>query len=93
MATIMMMHWPEVTEEQYEAARKQVNWERDAPNGGKLHVAWFDQGLRVLDLWDSAQDFQQFVEQRLGPVTQQLGLKTQPKVDFKETHAIFAPNV
>ena len=94
MATIMMMHWPEVTKALYEAVRSEVNWEGNVPKGAKFHVAWFaSDGFHVLDLWDSPQQFQQFVETRLTPVTQKVGLKTQPKVEFAETHAIFAPNV
>jgi len=93
MATIMLMHWPEVTKELYEAARKEVNWEKDLAKGGKFHVAWFKDGLHVLDLWDSPQDFQRFVETRLAPVTARLGIKTQPRVELMESHAIFAPNV
>jgi hypothetical protein len=93
MATIMLMHWPEATKEHYEAARKQVNWEGDKAKGGKYHAAWFGKdGLHVLDVWDSPQDFQRFAEQRLLPVTSKLGLKTQPKVEFMEAHATFAPN-
>jgi heme-degrading monooxygenase HmoA len=92
MPTVMVMHWPEVTKEQYEAVRKDVNWEGKKPPGGKYHVAWFDGGLRVVDVWDSAQDFQRFVEQRLTPGTQKAGIKGQPKVQFFEAHATFAPN-
>jgi hypothetical protein len=38
MATIMKMHWPEVTKEQYEKVREIVNWEGDIPQGAKFHV-------------------------------------------------------
>jgi hypothetical protein len=94
MATIMMMHWPEVTKAIYEAARKEVNWEGDPAPGGKFHASWFaNDGLHVMDVWESPQHFQRFVETRLGPVTQKLGLKTQPKVEFAEAHAVFVPNV
>jgi len=94
MATVMLMHWPEVTKEQYEQARKEVRWETDLPAGAKFHTAWFtDDGLHVFDLWDSPQQFQNFVETRLGPATQRIGIKGQPKVDLSEAHAIFAPNV
>jgi hypothetical protein len=94
MATVMMMHWPEVSKEQYEKARKEVNWEGNVPNGAKFHVAWFGQdGLRVLDLWESQQEFERFVEQRLMPAVQKIGIQGQPKVEFAEAHAIFAPNV
>lgn len=94
MATVMLMHWPEVTKEQYEQARKEVRWETDLPAGAKFHTAWFaDDGLHVFDLWDSADNFQNFVNTRLGPAAQRIGIQGQPKVDLSEAHAIFAPNV
>jgi hypothetical protein len=35
-ATAMLMHWPEVSKEQYEQARKEVNFEGETPQGVKL---------------------------------------------------------
>ena len=94
MATIMNMHWPEVSKEQYEQARAMVNWEGETPAGAKLHVSWFaDDGFHVLDVWDSEQDFQTFVQNRLGPAIAQIGVQGQPKVTFSPMHAIFAPDV
>jgi hypothetical protein len=94
MPTVMMMHWPEVTKEQYEQARKEVNWEGKVPDGAKFHVAWFAaDGFRVIDLWDSAQQFQRFVETRLMPGVAKVGIKGQPKVELSEAHAIFTPNI
>lgn len=93
MATVMQMHWPEVTKEQYEQVRRDVQWETNVPSGAKLHVSWFaDDGFHVLDLWDSQADFENFVQHRLGPATAKIGLKTQPNVKYADTHAIFAPN-
>jgi hypothetical protein len=66
----------------------------DVPAGAKFHTAWFaDDGLHVFDLWDSPQQFQNFVETRLGPTTQRIGIKGQPHVQLSDAHAIFAPNV
>jgi len=94
MATVMVMEWPEVTKEQYEQVRREVKWETDVPSGAKFHVAWFgDDGLHVLDLWDSAEQFQEFAATRLTPATQRLGIQGQPHVQFAEAQAIFAPNV
>jgi hypothetical protein len=90
----MVMHWPEVSKEQYEKARKEVNWEGNVPQGAKFHVAWFgSDGLHVLDIWESQQDFERFIGQRLNPAVQRLGIQGQPKVEFQQAHAIFAPNV
>ncbi len=94
MATVMLMHWPEVTNEQYEQARHEVNWEGKTPPGAKFHVAWFgEDGLHVLDLWGSSENCTQFIEQRLMPTVQEIGIQGQPKVQFAEAHAVFAPNV
>jgi len=94
MSTVMSMHWPEVSKSQYEQSRKEVNWEGKAPQGAKFHVAWFgDDGLHVLDIWDSRGEFEAFVETRLMPVVRKIGVKGDPKVTFSEAHAIFAPNV
>ena len=92
MATVMLMHWPEVTKEQYEQARAMVNWEGDAPKGGKYHVSWFDGGLHVLDVWESQADFERFAQERLGPAVQKIGIQSQPNVSFGDVHAIYAPN-
>ena len=41
MAVIMIMEWEGVTPEQYEAVRKEVNWESNHAPGGQFHVAAF----------------------------------------------------
>jgi len=90
---VMNMRWKGVTKEQYEAARNEVNWESDVPKGAKFHVAAFDdQGLLVTDVWASAEDFNAFVEQRLGPGVQKVGIQGDPEVTITAAHAIFAPD-
>jgi hypothetical protein len=94
MAPVMLMHWPEVRKAQYEQIRKKVNVEEETPQGAKFHVAWFgEDGLHVLDLWDSREAFEHFLEQRLMPAVQKLGIQGQSKVQFAQAHAMFAPNV
>jgi hypothetical protein len=71
MSIVMNMRWQGVTAEQYDQARELVNWEGDVPDGAKFHVASFDgTGLRVTDVWASADHFNRFVEQRLMPGVQ-----------------------
>lgn len=94
MAIVMLMHWPEVTKEKYEEVRRSVNWEGQHPDGGKFHTAWMAaDGLHVLDLWDSQQQFEKFVQDRLAPGVAAAGIGGQPKVEFFEPLSIFAPNV
>jgi hypothetical protein len=42
-------------------------------------------------VWDSAEDFQRFVDDRLMPGVQQVGIQGQPQVEILPAHAIFAP--
>jgi hypothetical protein len=94
MAVVMLMHWPEVSKAQYEQARKEINWEDKAPRGAKFHVAWFgEDGFHVLDLWESREDFEQFMEQRAMPILRMISTQGHPKVQFAEAHAVFAPNI
>jgi hypothetical protein len=88
----MIMEWDGVTLQQYDEARKVVNWEGDAPAGGLFHVAAHDgQKLRITDTWESAEQFQQFVDQRLMPGVQKVGIQGQPRVEVYPTHAVFTP--
>ena len=93
MPIVMNMEWPGVTRAQYDQTLALVRWETETPMGAKFHVASFDdKGLRVTDVWDSAEDFNRFVEPRLMPGVQQVGIVGQPEVEIIEVHRIFAPN-
>ncbi len=93
MATVMSMHWPEVSKDDYERVRKEANWEGNHPAGGKYHVAWFTkEGLHVFDVWNTGKEFEEFAQSRLMPAIKKLGIAGQPQVQFHEAHAIFAPN-
>ena len=86
------MKWPGVTPEQYDTVRKDVNWEGDRPKGALFHVASFGDGaLHVTDLWESAEDFGRFVEQRLTAGTQRAGIQGQPETHVFPVHATYTP--
>ncbi len=92
MAVVVFLEWDGISAEQYEATRKHVNWEGDVPAGGMFHVAAVtDRGLRITDVWESAEAFQAFVNNRLMPGVQQLGIPGQPRVEAHPVQALFAP--
>ena len=93
MATVMKLNWPGIGPEEYDQARREVNWEGNAPEGAKYHVAWFDNnGCHVLDVWNSQEEFQRFASERLMPGIQKLGIEGTPTIEFSDAHATFAPN-
>jgi len=92
MPVVMLMDWKGFTREQYEALRKPVNWEGNVPKGLRFHAAAFDaNGAYITDIWDSADNFNDFGKTRLMPVVKQLGIKSEPQVEMYPTHAIFTP--
>ncbi len=92
MAVLVTMNWKGITVGQYEAARIIVNWEGDTPAGSVIHTAAFtDSGIRVIDVWESAESFQNFVDRRLMPGLHQLGVSDEPAVEVHELHALFTP--
>jgi hypothetical protein len=89
---MMVMEWDGVTLEQYERSREVVNFEGDPPRGGLFHVAAHDgQKLRITDVWESAEDFNRFVQDRLMPGVQQLGIQGQPNVEIYPAYNVFTP--
>jgi hypothetical protein len=97
MAVVMLMRWEGITPEDYDQAVDAVGWERDPAQGGRNHVAWFDAdgALRVMDVWDSPEDFQRFADERLMPGLASAGLlegKSEPEVSFAALHRHWSPD-
>jgi hypothetical protein len=89
---MMLMEWPGATAEQYDQLRRVVNWEAEKATGGMFHVAAFDErGAHITDVWQSAEDFQRFVDERLMPGVQKVGIEGEPIVQVLPAHAVSAP--
>lgn len=80
-----------INKSQYDALRKEVNWEKQQPQGGVFHAASFDDSgnIHVADIWESAEAMNSFVETRLAPAMQKLQI-TPPDVAVYPTHNINA---
>jgi hypothetical protein len=92
MAKVMHMRWRGVTPEQYDTLREMVQWEAEPADGGLLHIAGFDDdGIRVTDVWESVEQCQRFLEERLSPATRELGVAGEPEVAFSDLHAVWSP--
>ena len=92
MPVAMFMRWEGVSKSLYEQLRKSVNWEGNVPKGAMFHVAAFsNKGAHITDVWETAGDFNNFVEKRIMPAVKKAGVKTQPDVEIYPAHAIFAP--
>ena len=91
MAVVMTFEWEGFTPAQYDELRDKVCWDDDPPEGGVFHVCWFeDGGIRVLDVWESEQDFRRFFNERLRPVLKEdMNVRGEPKYQFRRIHSKF----
>jgi hypothetical protein len=81
-----------ISKSQYEALRKEVNWEKQPPPGGVFHAASLDDSGHihvVADIWESAEAMNSFVEKSLAPAMQKLQIPL-PDVAVYPAHNINA---
>jgi hypothetical protein len=82
MAVLVIGEVPGGTAERDAAAVAALGLEGNPPAGARFRIAGpTANGWRVLSLWDSQEQFDQFLEQRLEPTLEQLGIAT-PSFDF-----------
>src|SRR5262245_47602867 len=94
MAVAMFMEWPGVTQEQYDAVIEDLNLDQNPPDGGLFHLASLtDDGLRVVDLWESAEAFDAFSAERMMPAVQNAGIESVPTIDVLPVHNVYAPGL
>ena len=89
MAIAAVMDFKDATLEQYDEVIAKMGFEpggAGAP-GGLFHwVAATGDGIRVTDVWETAEQFEQFAEQQIGPLTQEVGVPGPPEVTIYEVH-------
>ncbi len=76
-----------VSKSQYEALRKEVNWESQQPAGVISHAASFDDkdNAHVVDVWASPEEMNAFVNDRLMPAFMKLKINP-PDVQVYPLH-------
>jgi hypothetical protein len=91
MAVAMLMHWPGVTSDQYDAVMARLGLDANPPAGAVLHVAAVtDEGIEVWDVWQTEQAFSSFLEHRLLPAVGELGISGEPEIRLVPLHNLYA---
>ena len=91
MAVAVIVEAPGLNGSQYDAAVKDVISNGQLPKGCQLHVAGpMDGGWRVVDVWDSAEEFDAFAHGALAAAFQKHGIQAQPKVTVWPVHSMVA---
>jgi hypothetical protein len=87
MAVAIEMHF-KATPEQYDKVIELMGLTSGGiPPGGIFHwAAKTDDGMRIVDVWESREAFDRFSEEQIGPFSQQVGITEQPEMTYREVH-------
>ena len=89
MAVAVEMNFRGATLDQYDEVIQKMGF---APGGagapgGLFHwVTGTDDGIRVVDVWESMEQFQQFAEEQIRPYSREAGFESEPEVRTYEVH-------
>jgi hypothetical protein len=88
MAVAIDCNFPGATTDQYDEAVKMMGLASGWQHPGAL-FHWATQtesGVRVVDVWESKEDFERFAQEQILPVSQQVGLP-EPEITYHDVHA------
>ena len=90
MAVAVEMNFKGATLEQYDEVMKLMglaDGTRPLPAGAVFHwVAKTDDGIRVVDVWETKEQFEQFAQEQIGPYSAQVGVPGPPETTFRDVH-------
>jgi len=74
---------------QYDQVVQKMGFHPGGPGapGGLFHwVTKTADGIRVVDVWESREQFEKFAAAKIGPISAEAGVKQPPKITFFEIH-------
>jgi hypothetical protein len=83
-----------MTAEEYRAVLDEMGVESRPAAGIFLHLTTTtDFGYRIVEIWDSKEGFEEFLEKRLGPASKAIGLSRKTDISITPLHNFFAPRL
>lgn len=90
-AIAMLIEFPGTNLSQYDRVVARLNLKGRTYKGGLFHVAGAtDDGVRIVDVWESQAAFDAFLEQKLAPALEAEGMEP-PQVKSWEVHSTLTP--
>ena len=89
MAVAVVMDFKGATLDQYDQVIERMGLEPGGavPDGALFHwVTATEDGIRVVDVWESREVFDRFAEEQIGPHTQAVGIPGPPKTEYHDVH-------
>jgi quinol monooxygenase YgiN len=93
MAVVVIQDF-ESTREEYDQVVEKLDAESNPPEGVIVHTG-MDLGggkMRVVDVWESREAYEKFVQERLGPIIAEVAPDAQqPEIEFHEVIEMVKP--
>ena len=89
MAVAVEQNFSGATTEQYDQILEKMGLTPGGatPPGAISHwVAKTDDGVRVVDVWESQEFFERFAREKIGPYAREVGIEDEPEIRFYEVH-------
>ena len=89
MAVAVEMNFAGATMEQYDQVIQKMGLtpKGGTPPGALFHwVAASDDGMRVVDVWESQEQFDQFAQEKITPYSAEVGITEPPEMRVYEVH-------
>jgi hypothetical protein len=94
MSVVTIIDVYEMTPEEYRRVMDTLGVEKDPEPGIYLHLtAKMDFGYRVVEIWDEAQHFQDFMTRRLAPAAEKAEINRRMEVQTVPLHNFFGPRL
>jgi hypothetical protein len=89
MAVAVVMDFDGATLDQYDEIVAKMGFSPGSAGapGSLFHwVTGTDGGMRVVDVWERQEDFEQFAAEKIGPLGAEVGFPGAPKTQFIQVH-------
>ncbi len=89
MAVAVQLDFRGGTLEQYDQVIEKMGLQPGGPGGPGSLFHWVtrtEDGIRVTDVWESQEAFDAFANEKIGPITQEVGVPNPPEIQVFEVH-------
>lgn len=92
MAVAVQMDFDGATLEQYDDVCSRMGSRptvRNLQGPSRIFATMTDSGLRVVDVWETKEQFEKFAQDQIGPFSREAGIPAPPRMQFFDVHNYF----
>ena len=90
MPVAVVMDFKDATSDQYDQVIVKMGLTPGGagPPGALFHwVTTTDDGMRVVDVWETREQFERFAGEQIGPYSEEVGIPNPPDINFHDIHS------